>query len=672
MRDYFALLLALIAGLIITKLDYIVIGLALLVLLIIRLVKTKNINAKGSVIVISIFCLGVFLRFLPKILSLIQYASITGIVIKKGSSYVIIRTLTEKIYCYTTELKLFDVVRIEGTLSELSFSSYESSFDYQNYLNNQNVFRIITASNIEVLWDFPLNFEANLTSVNKIFTSEEALAIFNAMILGETDSVSSISDKLMIAHLFSSTGLFLNFILYGIAKLFGYFLDTKHARIFSLLLCTPFFIFNIYRFTFIRVFLFFTLNIIFYRKIAYEDKFNFKCLVYFILLLVSSSLVYRASFFLPLLVMIVMQFSKAMLNRGNRYIQAVKRRVLIATTFLPYTISVYNGFNILNMLFSYTFTFLFKIIFVFCFVGFYGIKLPFTNAIFVGFYKVLDAIDFSIFTINIPALNPFFLCFYYLTLQIFVYFHEFRILFISKNVALSAILLLGIYILPIENTFTFQVTYINVGQGDSTLIRYRNKAYLIDTGGLTSYDLATNSLIPFLKSNRIYSLEAVFITHYDYDHYGALESLTENFKVKNIVDYNSVFPYVSGNLTFENLNPYIYDTSQDENDRSLVLHLSVADNSFLFMGDATTTVEEEIINNYTLDVDYLKLGHHGSSSSSSLAFLQYINPEVAIISCGLNNRYGHPSEDVISRLNQLGITYRRTDLEGSITYKFLA
>lgn len=92
--------------------------------------------------------------------------------------------------------------------------------------------------------------------------------------------------------------------------------------------------------------------------------------------------------------------------------------------------------------------------------------------------------------------------------------------------------------------------------------------------------------------------------------------------------------------------------------------------TFLFTGDADTTIEKKIIDdNPSLRADVLKIGHHGSKTSSSYNFLKQISPEVCIISVGQNNKYGHPDKDVINRLNKLNIKYRRTDLEGTISYK---
>ena len=211
------------------------------------------------------------------------------------------------------------------------------------------------------------------------------------------------------------------------------------------------------------------------------------------------------------------------------------------------------------------------------------------------------------------------------------------------------------------------VNFINVGQGDSILIRDRNTNVLIDTGGLKYKDLATSSLINYFKKKEVYKLDAVIITHNDFDHNGALNSLITYFPVKQVLTSYDEFPYKIGNLLFENFNIYNFS---DSNDRSLVLMLNFYGNKFLFMGDASKDVEEVIMKDFNVDADYIKLGHHGSKTSTGEEFIRAVSPKEAIISCGLNNYYGHPNKEVLDILEKEDIKIRRTDLEGTISYYF--
>jgi competence protein ComEC len=226
--------------------------------------------------------------------------------------------------------------------------------------------------------------------------------------------------------------------------------------------------------------------------------------------------------------------------------------------------------------------------------------------------------------------------------------------------------LIFISLIPFESKLTSYISFINVGQGDSTLIVNKGHYYLIDTGGVINNDLAINTLIPYFKKKGIYHLDCLFITHSDFDHCGAKESLVENFKVNEIIEKNDFQTKSFVDISFTNLN--IYSSLWEEpNDTSLVLYTTINNKNILLMGDAPSAIEKKIVNDYPdLQVDYLKLGHHGSSSSSCYEFLKTYKPLLSIISCGLNNKYNHPNEEVVARLNKLNLNYRRTDIEGTI------
>ena len=154
------------------------------------------------------------------------------------------------------------------------------------------------------------------------------------------------------------------------------------------------------------------------------------------------------------------------------------------------------------------------------------------------------------------------------------------------------------------------------------------------------------------------------------DHYYALESLKTNFNVIKIYDYNNFNEYDNSILDIYNFNANINEIV-DENSRSLVLGFSLGGKKIMLMGDAPIEIEKSIIDSYeNIDCDILKVGHHGSKTSTSIELLEALSPEDAIISCGVNNMYGHPNKEVIDRLNEFDINIRRTDLEGTIEYIF--
>lgn len=186
----------------------------------------------------------------------------------------------------------------------------------------------------------------------------------------------------------------------------------------------------------------------------------------------------------------------------------------------------------------------------------------------------------------------------------------------------------------------------------------------------------------------ISSLSSMILTHGDSDHMMEASNFVNDFKVRKVIfncgDYNDLenslidllrkkkisydncvkqVSFNESNLYF--LNNKVYD---NENDNSIVIYTSISNYKFLFMGDASIKVEEDLIKKYNLnDVDVLKVGHHGSKTSSSEKFISTINPSYGIISVGKNNRYGHPNNNVLENLKSSKIY--RTDFDGSIIFK---
>ena len=234
-----------------------------------------------------------------------------------------------------------------------------------------------------------------------------------------------------------------------------------------------------------------------------------------------------------------------------------------------------------------------------------------------------------------------------------------------------------------------KVNYINVDQGDSILIQTPNGKNILIDGGKTDQ---TATVENYLHSAGVTTLDYVIATHADADHIGSLDSVIKDFNIgkvymPNVTNTTYTFEDLltamrSKSLTFNRakaggtldfgtgleadfVGP-VKDSYTDANNYSAVLHLKYGSTSFLFTGDAQTESESDMIaSGVNLQSTVLKLGHHGSSSSTSDAFLNAVNPKYAVISVGPNS-YGHPTDEVLNRLSQHGISVFRTDVSGSI------
>ncbi len=211
----------------------------------------------------------------------------------------------------------------------------------------------------------------------------------------------------------------------------------------------------------------------------------------------------------------------------------------------------------------------------------------------------------------------------------------------------------------------FHVYMLDIGQGDCALLvePFQKSAVLIDAGQNVFRDNVATVIVPFLRSRGIRQLDAVVVTHNDFDHSGGVEELQKQIPVRQIV--TSRDERVDVDYPFVSLLPA--REVQEENDESIVSYFSYDGIDYLWMGDAGVEIERQLLKQYDLSkVDVLKLGHHGSQTSSDFSFLAQTNPQLALISVGENNRYGHPHPRVIQNLRNLEIDTLMTKDDGMV------
>ena len=287
---------------------------------------------------------------------------------------------------------------------------------------------------------------------------------------------------------------------------------------------------------------------------------------------------------------------------------------------------------------------------------------------------------------------------------IFVIAYYLIVYFLIKRKRLLAFITLLIMIISNFNFLPKNKLYINfvdVGQGDCMLIRYNGMSFLIDSGGGISsddYDVGKNTLLPYLIDRKVYKIDYIIVSHFDADHCRAFLHVMKYIKVKNAIiakqfknsrmysefleiankkKINIIYVKENDHFKFKDFRIDIYNPNDEAimenvmNNNAILNMLRFGRINILCTGDLEKIAEDAIITRYSnsniLKADILKVGHHGSITSTSDDFLKLIMPRMALIGCGKNNKFGHPNQFILNKLSAIGCKIYRTDLNGEIS-----
>ena len=612
---------------------------------------------------------------------------------EEDSKYKIILKSKENLIVYYSkkiDFNLGDTIKISGSVVNPNKNTIFNLFNYRKYLLSKNIHYTFKANNIIIVNNNKnIFYKIKIWLINRINNMEKS-EYLKAFVLGDNSYISN--DVINsyrtngISHLFSISGMHVSFIS-GMLLLVLNKIKTSNLNYILVMLFLLFFMF-ITNFTpsIIRAVLLFVF--LFINKSLKLNLSTFKIILFILILslFINPYNIYNIGFkFSYIVSMFLIKFNK-IINNFKSYISKILVTSFISfLASLPIMINNYFGINIMTIINNLIFVPLISIIiFPLSFVTLFIPKLDFIFSFAINFLENLSLfiIKFKIFIV-LPKVNILIIIIYYL-----------GIVFVLRNILkkkyeyiiiIVIILFIHTNINNIINT-TF-VTFIDVGQGDSALIHDNKNNILIDTGGNVNYNISKN-IIDYLYSNGIRNINYLIITHGDYDHMGESINLVNNFKVEKVIfncgEYNDLekelikvldkkkIKYYSciKELNIDENKLYFLQTKEydNENDNSNVIYTELNGYNFMFMGDASITTEKEILSKYNLsDIDVLKVGHHGSKTSSSKEFINKINPKYSIISVGKNNRYGHPNKEVLNNLNDSKIY--RTDKDGSIMFK---
>ena len=589
------------------------------------------------------------------------------------------------------DIHLGDKIKVSGIISEPTNPTLINTFNYKKYLNNKNIYHLIDIDSIKVISKNRNIYYKVKEFVYKRLNHNKYLYTF---IVGDkfylSQEIKNTYQENGISHLFAISGMHITLLSNIIMKILSTLKvkENKKYLITSILLILYLLIVGITP-SILRGVLFFIVfkyNNLYY---FYIKPTNLFILVLSISLLINPKYIFEVSFQYSYLISFTLIYMSEYLISNNYFMSLIKTSTISSIVSLPISLYNFYSINILSIIYNLLFIPLITIIIF---------PLSLITFLFSPLIPIYDFItnimeNISIFLSKIKIgklvfmkIHPLFYIVYLIIIFIAFYF-------IKKNnykvIIILFFILLIHYIYPSINNNTF-ISFIDVGQGDSILI-HNNQNILIDTGGKDNSNessIVINKTIPYLKSLGIKRIDYLILTHGDFDHMGDAINLVNNFKVEKVIfncgPYNDLekelikvldkkkIPYYSciKELNIDNNKLYFLQTKEydNENDNSNVIYTEINGYKFMFMGDAGIDKEKDILNKYNIsNVDVLKVGHHGSKTSSSKELINSINPKYSIISVGKNNRYGHPNKEVLETLKDTKIY--RTDQDGSIMFK---
>ena len=586
--------------------------------------------------------------------------------------------------------QLGDKVKVIGTLNYINNNTIPNLFNYKKYLYNNDIFYILNINDVVLVEkNNNLIFKIKNFLINRIENININKEYLYAFILGETYYINAdIKDDYQfngVSHLLAIGSSSITLITCLFTYLFHKFKfnDYLYLLIMSILVFVYIILTN-YSVSIIRCGLAFILT---YINKRYNLNIKYKNIIIFITsisLLYNPYYIYNLGFQYSYLISFVLVIYSDLIS-GNYVVKLLKVSFIAYLVSIP--INIYNNFEI--NLFSIILNLFYVplVNFIVFPLSLIVILFPFLNGILTFVINITEYLtmvfsNIKCFTLILAKPNLFVVLVYYFV--IFIVLNNFR----KKKYYCILLLVLLIFVHYNINCIKSEdfVMMMDVKQGDCIVLKSNNNIALIDTGGSYNYDYS-NNIIDYLKSIGIRKINYLFITHGDMDHIGSSYKLVENFSVDKvyfnnneynenelrlikILKENNIYYQKISNEDFKINNFSIKAISynlDNENDSSLML-LVKNKFSFLLMGDASIKSEEKLLNQYSLkNINVLKVGHHGSYTSTGKDLIDKIKPKFSLISVGKNNLYHHPNKSVLDNLSNTKIY--RTDILGSVLFK---
>ena len=593
-----------------------------------------------------------------------------------GYSKYIIRVNRYKVLLYDYNdyhLKVGVIVKIEGNIKDIDTVHVPNDFDYYKYLKNNHCFYALSITKADIIKNSIClgSLRSYLISYFDKNYSTESASFLKALLVGyssslDSDFYNSLKDN-GILHLFAISGLHVSFfttlLKQGLEKIH---LKEKIINYLIFIFLITYIVITNFSASILRAALMYFFNYWNQKKNLSLSSSDILSITFIMLIIINPLFAFNNGFILSFLVSFVIIIVSPLISNYKNITQIFIISISSIIITLPIIININYEINILAPFINILFISLITLVMLPSSI--IMVILPSLDYLFkylvIGFSNISILISKYLYiAYKAPHFTPIMVIIYYLILLIIVNLKK-------KKAKIKMAFVFLIYLLCLSNINLikpFGETYfLDLYYGEATVIfsPFKNSVVIIDTGDGTS-----NALTNFLKSKGVKQIECIIITHHHSDHYGELENLKDEFIIKKIISSNSDNWQYGNNLekvkrgdiinldrfSLDVLNPI--NNSEDINDNSLVLYGRINNINILLMGDASESVENEIIPLLkNKQIDLLKVGHHGSSSATSVSFLDETNIDVAIIMAGRVKKFGFPHKEVINNLSSFHIT----------------
>lgn len=625
------------------------------------------------------------------------------------------------------KLKCNQSITLNGTLKPMQEQMNENGFDTARHYKSQGIFTRIYSKNIspsEHITVFsPLIMcgkfrEWTDNCIYKYYRNDGA-AVLSAILTGNThhfsDEFNSVLNNTDFRHLYHPAFLHI-LIISALVGLFTNILNKKLRTIALIVILLVYAIFNCAQIGFTRCIITTVLIIFFRMKNGSSYYLDAVAWMLTAAAIFMPSVLFNVGFILSTTAGVIMWAFRPYFYIKFAHLSNSKRKTasavaVCALIYTPLSLFFYNGVCIYTLLMPFIAAPLVLLILVtapivFAMLALFGTALPikpYLDAallILLKLPQLIHKLPFSRIILPTPSISGMLL----VICLVFVFYYHIKEKRLHRHIfaALSCGFTLSIIISAFLRIGTTEFIFVNVGQGDGAVIHTAYGAtVLIDGGGsaaYSDYNPGESIYLPYLEAKGYTRIDAAFITHFHNDHAQGIIAAIENLKVDNVFfpapeddwDNGSIslmreainaanrngtkIHYITENkmLTFDrglSISVYapnaVIKLSDNENDSSLLIKAKYGSTSVLYTGDMSTFAESEYIKQgIDLSADVLKVGHHGSASSTQPEWVDAVNPSYAVISCGKDNVHGHPKPQTLNNLR--GIPILRTDLQGDI------